>query len=56
MRKIDFCIVGLKSKAQLMIWAQKNENYTNLGAVHMSQASPANRADLSHENLYFSTT
>ena len=28
----------------------------NLGAVHMSRASPANRADLSHENLYFSTT
>ena len=27
-----------------------------LGAVHMSRASPANRADLSHENLYFSTT
>ena len=26
----------------------------NLGAVHMSRASPANRADLSHENLYFS--
>ena len=26
-----------------------------LGAVHMSRASPANRADLSHENLYFST-
>ena len=26
------------------------------GAVHMSRASPANRADLSHENLYFSTT
>ena len=24
-----------------------------LGAVHMSRASPANRADLSHENLYF---
>ena len=29
---------------------------TDLGAVHMSRASPANRADLSHENLYFSTT
>ena len=29
---------------------------TVLGAVHMSRASPANRADLSHENLYFSTT
>ena len=27
-----------------------------LGAVHMSRASPANRADLSHANLYFSTT
>ena len=27
-----------------------------LGAVHMSRASPANRADLSHENLYFLTT
>ena len=27
-----------------------------LGPVHMSRASPANRADLSHENLYFSTT
>ena len=26
-----------------------------LGAVHISRASPANRADLSHENLYFST-
>ena len=29
---------------------------TLLGAVHMSWASPANRADSSHENLYFSTT
>ena len=28
----------------------------NQGAVLMSRASPANRADLSHENLYFSTT
>ena len=27
-----------------------------LGADYMSRASPANRADLSHENLYFSTT
>ena len=27
----------------------------SLGAVHMSRANPANRADLSHENLYFST-
>ena len=27
-----------------------------LGAVHMSRAGPANRADLSHKNLYFSTT
>ena len=27
-----------------------------LGAVHMSRASQANWADLSHENLYFSTT
>ena len=26
------------------------------GAVYMSRASPANRADLGHENLYFSTT
>ena len=26
-----------------------------LGADYMSRASPANRADLSHENLYFST-
>ena len=25
----------------------------NLGAVHMSRASLANWADLSHENLYF---
>ena len=33
------------------------ENGLNaLGAVHVSRASPANRADLSHENLYFSTT
>ena len=32
------------------------EPSTDLGAVHMSRASPANRADLSHENLYFSTT
>ena len=24
------------------------------GAVHMSRASPANRADLSHENFFFS--
>ena len=30
--------------------------YSILGAVHMSRASPADRADLSHENLYFSTT
>ena len=29
---------------------------SDLGAVLMSRASPANRADLSHENLYFSTT
>ena len=28
----------------------------DLGAVHMSRARPANRADLSHENLDFSTT
>ena len=28
----------------------------NLGAVHMSRASLTNRADLSHENLSFSTT
>ena len=28
----------------------------SLGAVHMSRASPANRADLSHENLYFLKT
>ena len=27
----------------------------SLGAVHMSRASPANQADLSHENLYFLT-
>ena len=27
-----------------------------LGAVYMSWASPANRGDLSHENLYVSTT
>ena len=27
-----------------------------LGAVYMSRDSPANRADLSHENLYVSTT
>ena len=31
-------------------------NALYLGAVHMSRATPANRADLSHENLYFSTT
>ena len=30
--------------------------FSYLGAVHMSRASPANRADLSDENLYFSTT
>ena len=29
---------------------------SDLGAVHMSRASPANRADLSHKNLYFSAT
>ena len=29
------------------------ENLRPLGAVHMSRASPANRAGLSHENLYF---
>ena len=28
----------------------------HLGAVHMIRASPVNRADLSHESLYFSTT
>ena len=27
-----------------------------LGAVHTSRASSANRTDLSHESLYFSTT
>ena len=34
----------------------KNFATVELGAVHMSRASPANRADLNHENLYFSTT
>ena len=33
-----------------------SEDQYDIGAVHMSRASPANRADLSHENLYFSTT
>ena len=28
----------------------------DLRAVRMSRASPANRAELSHENLYFSKT
>ena len=38
--------------------SEDDKNWKNvqvLGAVHMSRASPANRADLSHENLYFST-
>ena len=41
-----------------IISRNKNDqlNSSFLGAVHMSRANPANRADLSHENLYFSTT
>ena len=35
---------------------KSEKDTTYLRAVHMSRASPANRADLSHENLYFSTT
>ena len=38
-------------------WSNRqSERFHLLVAVHMSQASPANRADLSHENLYLSTT
>ena len=40
----------------LFNWCTKRA-FILLGAVHMSRASPANRADdLSHENLCFSTT
>ena len=38
------------------VWGGVTLSIRLLGAVHMSRASPANRADLSHENLYFSTT
>ena len=34
---------------------RRTKQALGLGAVHMNRASPANRADLSHENLYFST-
>ena len=54
------------SAGKLLYYAKYLSKYFNtilidkfkcdLGAVHMSRASPANRADLSHENLYFSTT
>ena len=50
-------------EAELEYWAPKNVRLmvkksprSELDAVRMSRASPANRADLSHENLYFSTT
>ena len=36
--------------------ADLNNKLNALGAVHMSRASPANWADLSHENLYFLKT
>ena len=47
--------VGSNPNFALLGWP----NFALLGAVHMSRASrasPANRADLSHENPYFSTT
>ena len=47
---IDIIKITLSSK-QL-----ENQQWRHKGAVHMRWASPANRADLSHENLYFSTT
>ena len=40
----------------LFMILDKGVDKTDLGAVYMNQASPANRADLGHENLYFSTT
>ena len=46
---------NLSCKGQTSADIEYKLNY-DLGAVHMSRASPANRADLSHENLYFSTT
>ena len=35
---------------------ERDVAFAILGAVHMSRASPVNRANLSHENLYFPTT
>ena len=50
---IELIITGA---ANLRIRAGILSTPVALGAVHMSRASPANRADLSHENRYFSTT
>ena len=46
----------LKQAQRHAIYQIVSEGKDVLGAVHMSRASPANRADFSHENLYFSTT
>ena len=57
-------VVGINVAVQiyfnLKMWVSDFKNITKqpkpiLGAVHMSRASPANRADLGHENLYFYT-
>ena len=45
-----------ESCSKFLKLVQRTPYLTHLGAVHMSRASRANRADLSHENLYFSTT
>ena len=47
------CDKVLKESMPLSCLNAMNANLTmnaNLGAVHMSRASPANPADLSHEN------
>ena len=51
-----FLFIIVISKSSNLRWPYYTFLLDNLGAVHMSRASLANRADLSHENLYFWTT
>ena len=50
--KIEEYIIYLSAE---IFTPKKMLPWAGLGTVHMSRASPANRDDLSHENLYFST-
>ena len=50
------CMQNSTFETGLTLSATFPEIDCKLRAVHMSRASPANRADLSHENLYFSRT